>query len=287
MHHFVTKFSGSCLEMKSVGVGTLQLSAEMGNKETNIAKVAELFDAMSKEKVDIVVIPKNFSTGFPSSREELEKWAEPVPGPTCEELADLARKYRMDIVGGTVIEKEGERFFDTCPILGSDGKLVGKYRRVHVSAFESELGFAAGTEHLTFDVHGGPIGVLIASDIDFPEAARILSLKGAPLVFWLAAVGYEWIDICRSLENAQAFINIFYLVVSNLTGKAGGTFFFGESRIINPMGETVACAGTNYGEKYQNNVAIASIDLEMVRRIREQPTSLLNRRRPETYKLLT
>ena len=272
--------------MKKVKVAAVQFDVVSGEKERNLSKVIELLEKAAKEGVEIAAIPKDFLSGHPITKEAVAKFSEPIPGPATDRLAEVARNNSMYIVGGSIIEKENEKYYNTCAILDPKGELVGKYRKCNLWMIppldEVGAGLTPGTDYPVFETDVGKIGVLLDVDIDFPEPARILALKGAEIIFWLTAVDYKWIDICRSLEEAYAFVNMVYMVVANRCGVR----YFGESRIISPMGETIASAGTSYGTLFPENIVIATLDLEELRKLREQPWNLLKRRKPETYELI-
>jgi len=270
-------------------VVTVQFRPEFGKKETNLAKLEEIIDKVSKEisGVDIVAIPKWFSTGFLDNKEDVANWAEPIPGPTTNALGNICRKNEIYMVGGTLVERDGQKLFDTCPFIVRDGKLIGKYRRMHIGAHHAKLGMVNGTpnNYPVFETDKGVIGIYIAHDNMFPEVPRILSLKGAQVLFWVGATDYKRINAYGKLLDAHAFANQVYIVACNQAGRdnIGKYFFFGNSRIINPLGETVASAGTFCTQDYQNRIAYADLNLSMTKEWREKPASLLSQRRPETY----
>lgn len=284
--------------MEKVKVAAVQFDVKSGDKARNLAKALELLQRAGKEGVNVVAIPMDFLTGIPITKEVVMKIAEPIPGPTTNKLAKIAEKYKMYILGGTIIEKADQKFYETCPLLGPDGTLVGKYRKVHTAMVpptdEIGAGITAGTEYPIFKIDIGAhtratIGVLLGTDIDFPEPARILALKGAEIIFWITAVDYSWIHICRCLTESYAFVNSVYMVFVNATGisKEWNQKFFGESRIINQTGETISSAGESHGTLSLEGMAIATLDLGLLHRIRKQASNLLKRRKPETYYLIT
>lgn len=280
--------------MEKIKVAAVQFNTKIGDKERNLAKAIELLRKASKENVDISAIPDYFLTGNVLTKENVKKWSEPIPGPTTDRLAEVARESKMYIVGGGIIEREGEKFYCTCPLLDRKGTLIGKYRKVNFwagpPADEVGAGLTAGTDYPVFKIDKTIIGMLLQVDIDFPEPARILGLKGAEIMFWMTSVDYAWIDVCRFLARAYAFNNLAYVITVNTTGMQEGLGYFGESTAINPLGEVLSSAGTSYGTYglFPEGMAIATLDLDLVRnlraqlkpfdRIKREPLSLLTKK---------
>ncbi len=276
--------------MKKVKVAALQFDSISDEKNKNLVKALEMLELAGKEKVDIAAIPDYFLTGYPVTKENVSKWAEPIPGPATNELSKVSKKYEIYIVGGGIIEKDGQDFYSTCPILGPNGEMIGKYRKANfwIAPPQDEVGagLTAGAEYPVFETEHGKIGILLQVDIDFPEPARILGLKGAEIIFWLTAVDYPWMDVCRFLARAYAFNNLAYVITVNRTGVYNNYIFYGESTIINPMGEVLTSAGQSYGTLFPDGTAITTIDINFVQQLRKQ-LNIFGRRKPETYSLLT
>ena len=264
------------MDVEKIRVAAVQFNSKIGDKERNIAKAVELLEKVGREKVDVSAVPDYFSTGNVITKENIKNWAEPIPGPTTDRLADVAREFNMCIVGGGIVENEGGKFYCTSPLLDRKGTLIGKYRKVNFWAGppmdEAGSGLTAGTDYPVFKIEGTTIGMLLQVDIDFPEPARILGLKGAEIFFWMTSVDYAWIDVCRFLAKAYAFNNLAYIVTVNTTGMQEGLGYFGESTIVNPLGEVISSAGTSYGTYglFPEGMAIAEVDLGLVRGLRAQ-----------------
>jgi len=273
-----------------VNVASVQFDIKSGDKGRNLSRAIELLEKAAEHNVDIAAIPDYFLTGYPVTKENVAKWAETIPGPTTDRLSETAKVHKMYIVGGSIIERENERFYCTCPVFGRDGNLVGKYRKVNFWMMpplnEADSGLTPGTDYPVFRTDFGVIGVLLQVDIDFPETARVLALKGAEIIFWLTGVDYPWIDVCRCLARAYAFSNLAYLITVNRTGTMQGYLYYGESTIINPMGEIIASAGQSYGNMFLEDMAIATIDLQLVRKLR-QMLDPFGRRKPDTFRIIT
>lgn len=274
-----------------VKVAGIQFDSKQGKKEANLSAAIRLVDEAADKGVKICALPDYFSTGIPLTKEFVRKWADTIPGDTTDRLGEASKKYRMYLMGG-MIERKGERYFSTSPLIGPDGNVLGIYRKVNLFTAdplnEVGVGLTSGREHSVFRTDFGVIGMLLQCDIDFPEAAKVLALKGAEVVFWMTSVGYHWADMNYRLCQTYAFTNSMYLVMVNRTGRVEGYSipFYGGSCIISPVAEVIASAGTSIGAIYLEGMAVADIDLASVRELRERWKLLERFKHSNTYKEL-
>ena len=142
-----------------------------------------------------------------------------------------------------IFEKDGGTNYNTSILLGRDGKLIGKYRKVCLPRGEIDGGLAPGNEYPVFDLDFGRIGMMICWDVAYPEVARELSAKGAEIIFMPIWGGNETLCKARAIENQN------YLVISSYDLK---------SAIYDRQGETLASA-----KQIRDNseAVIAEIDL--------------------------
>ena len=107
--------------------------------------------------------------------------AEPIPGPASDYFAEQARKHRLHLVVG-LVERERHLIYNTAVLLGPDGALIGKYRKVTLPRSEIEAGVTPGSEYPVFSTQLGRIGIMICYDGFFPEPARQLAIHGAEII---------------------------------------------------------------------------------------------------------
>jgi predicted amidohydrolase len=146
--------------------------------------------------------------------------AEPLDGPRVRRLAEIARRHRMWVHGGSVLELDGDRVYNTSVLLDRGGELVATYRKIHlfdadppgaVPSRESFL-YSAGDRVVTAETDFGRVGLTICYDLRFPELYRQLAVLGATILFVPAAFRHEtgtdhW-DVlvrARAIED-QAFV---------------------------------------------------------------------------------
>jgi len=173
--------------------------------------------------------------------------AEPVPGPTTELFARLARETGAVAVLN-LFERDGGRTFDSSPVIDADGRLLGTTRMVHIMEgprFHERGYYTPGDrETFVFETAVGRVGVAICYDRHFPEYMRALRLLGAELVVipQAGSVG-EWPEGLFEAEvRTAAFQNGYYAALANRVGREDVLEFAGESFVADPDGAVIARA---------------------------------------------
>jgi N-carbamoylputrescine amidase len=208
--------------------------------------------------------------------------AEPVPGPTTDAFAGIARDRGLVIVLN-VFELDGDRTFDCSPVIDADGSLAGRTRMVHITeypCFHERQYYAPGDLGApVFATRAGRIGIAICYDRHFPEYMRALALAGADLVVIpQAGVEDEWPpglfegEVCTA-----AFQNGYFAALCNRVGREGQLTFSGESFVCGPEGAVRARA-----PRGQDAILYADIDLADAARSHAR-RRLLADRRPDLY----
>ena len=204
--------------------------------ETSIAQAARL-------KADLVVMGETLpSVGVKLQPHEI---AEAVPGPTTEYFGKLASQHSLHLVF-SLYEREGHLVYNTGVLIGPDGKLIGKYRKVCLPHGEVEKGIAPGNSYPVFDTAFGKVGLMVCYDGFFPEVARELSNNGAEVIAWPV-----W-GCNPLLAQARACENHVYVVSSTFMAPKEGWML---SAVFDQTGKAIAKADT-WGE-----VAVAEVDL--------------------------
>ena len=188
----------------------------------------------------LVIFPECALTGYCFEvREDAMAVAESIPGPATEAMAEACREHDVFAIFG-LLEKDGERLFNACALVGPDG-LVGSYRKVHLPSLGVDRFVTPGDR--PFAVHeaaGLRVGMNICYDYSFPEATRVLMLEGADLV----ALPTNWPEGSRKgaqyLINARAHENHFYYFAVNRVGEERGFGFIGLSKCADPTGDLIA-----------------------------------------------
>ena len=215
-------------------------------------------------------------------RSETREKAEPIPGPTTEAFAEKARDLSVVVVIN-LYERDGERCFDTSPVIDADGALLGRTRMIHITdyaCFHERDYYTPGDTGVPVYATGvGRVGVAICYDRHFPEYMRALALGGADLVAipQAGAVG-EWPEGLFEAEvRTAAFQNGYFVALCNRVGAEECLEFAGESFICGPDGRILARAAPG-----EEQILYADLDLEETARSHAKRLFLPDRR-PELY----
>jgi deaminated glutathione amidase len=211
--------------------------------------------------------------------------AEPLDGRRVARLADAARRHRMWVHGGSVLELDGERVFNTSVLLDREGSVVATYRKIHlfdadppggVPSRESFL-YSPGEDVVTAETEFGLVGLSICYDLRFPELYRQMAVRGATILFVPSAFRYETgKDHWDVLLRARAIEDQAFVVAAAQWGPWGPEDRerrnFGNSLVADPWGRVIARAPDGVG------LTIAEIDLDEIARVREALPALRHRR---------
>ena len=148
--------------------------------DARLAEAAPLIVEAATRGCDILCLPEYFA----DSKQGMaaESLAEPVGGPVTTWLSDQARNHNMALVA-TVAIKDDRGIANGGVAYNKQGELVGRYGKVHLPPGERDK-TVPGDGFDVFEIEGAKVGMQICYDLDFPEGCRILSLKGAEIIFW-------------------------------------------------------------------------------------------------------
>jgi N-carbamoylputrescine amidase len=213
-------------------------------------------------------------------------WAEPVPdGPTIKRMQSVAKETGMVLVVPVYeVEREGF-YYNTAAVIDSDGSYLGKYRKHHipqVKGFWEKFYFRPGNLGWpVFETAAGRVGVYICYDRHFPEGWRALGLAGAQIVYNPSATSRGLSAYLWQLEQpAAAVANEYFIAAINRVGveELGDNDFYGTSYFVDPRGQLVGDAASNYEEE----LLVRDLDLDMIEQVR-QLWAFYRDRRPEAY----
>lgn len=254
------------------------------DRQANLDRAARMI-AAAAGKTDLLVLPEIFNA--PYQTDLLAEYAEPIPGPTTAVLSELAAKYELLLVGGSIPEC-GERghIYNTSCVFAPDGKMLGYHRKLHLFdidipgsiVFKESDVFTPGNELQTFKYDDIAFTVIICYDIRFPELTRQAALDGAdiiivPAAFNLTTGPAHW----EILMRTRALDNQVFLLAASPARNPGATYqAWGHSMVVDPWGTVLAEGGTGEETIY------AELDLEKLRQVRQE-LPLLRHRRPQLY----
>ncbi|KAK4770398.1 hypothetical protein SAY87_030930 [Trapa incisa] len=270
-------------------IGLCQLSVT-ADKERNIAHARKAIEETAKKGAQLVVLPEIWNS--PYSNDSFPVYAEDIDAgasPSVSMLSEIARRLKITIVGGSIPERSGDRLYNTCCVLGSDGKVKAKHRKIHlfdidipgkITFMESKT-LTAGETPTIVDTDVGRIGVGICYDIRFPELAMIYAARGAHLLCYPGAFNMttgplHW----ELLQRARAVDNQLYVATCSPARDAGaGYVAWGHSTLVGPFGEVLATT------EHEEAIIIAEIDYSIME-MRRTNLPLVKQRRADLYQLV-
>jgi predicted amidohydrolase len=198
----------------------------------------------------------------------------------------LTKKYGMWVVTGYDESEEG---YQSALIFNENGEIVGKHRKTYLANIEVREGKMAGNDLKVFETKYGKIGVVICADILCPEVTRVLTLKGAEIIFHLIGVGMDGqlqYDLWKSMIQIRAIENLLYFVTSTNNQP------FRKDETTLPLGLIVNSGGQILAETRKSNLIHTSINLEEREKDARKGTfhksysKMISRRQPKLYSLL-
>jgi predicted amidohydrolase len=177
----------------------------------NCRQFEPLLAEAAKQKADLVVLGETITNV--NLGKTYAECAEPIPGPSTDYFGELAKKHNLYIVVG-LVERDKHLVYNVAVLLGPDGKLVGKYRKVCLPRQELMVGVTAGHEYPVFDTKFGKVGMMVCYDGFFPEVARELSNRGAEVIAWPVAGCNPLLAAARACENHTYLVSSCYNDVS-------------------------------------------------------------------------
>ncbi|MGE0826361.1 MAG: carbon-nitrogen hydrolase family protein [Candidatus Binatia bacterium] len=266
--------------MQSYLAAAIQMTAS-SSKEENLTK-AETFIRLAADRgASLVVLPEVFA--WRGSRTEECAQVEAIPGPTSDQLCEVAQRHHLYILGGSFLAKSDEvRSYNTSLLINPDGEILAHYRKIHlfdidipgqVRVKESDTK-KPGQEVVTCQTPLGMFGLSVCYDLRFPELYRELANRGAEVIFVPSAFTFptgaaHWEPLLR----ARAIENQAYIIAPNQIGKnPHGYADYGNSMIIDPWGKVITRAPD------KECIITAEIDRDYLEKVRRELPSLSHRR---------
>ncbi len=277
----------------SVTVAALQ-TALTDDIATNVARVTELVRAAAAKGAQII-LPSELFEGhyFCRTQDEADfARARPAEGhPTLRHFQALAAELGV-VIPVSFFEAAGPEHYNSITVFDADGTDLGLYRKSHIPdgpGYQEKFFFKPGnTGFKTFATKFGTIGVAICWDQWFPEAARLMALAGADILFYPTAIGSEpeepdldSRDSWQRVMIGHAVANSVGVVAANRIGTEGtggnSITFYGSSFVANARGDKLAELGRD-----ETGIALATLDLAQIRRVRAS-MGFFRDRRPSLY----
>lgn len=253
------------------------------DKKINTEKALEVVDIAVKEDAKIICFQELFNLHwFPKDRNEHAfELADTIKGDIVDAFKDKAKRHGVVIIL-PIFEKSQNKYYNSCVVIGEKGKILGIYRKIHIPdipLWEEKYYFNEGDRGIpVFETEYGKIGIQISWDNLYPEATRVLALKGADIIFSPTACAFKSQHLWQSVISGNAITNCIFIMRVNRVGSEELQDFYGMSFCVNPEGELI---GGPTGRS--DSILLADIDFDYLKEIRRE-WPILQGRRPQFYK---
>ncbi len=249
------------------------------NIENNLQKIEKMIKEAAVGGAELIAFPENaeyIGTDYPGN-------AQQVPGPVTDSFSAWAKQYQIYIHCGSITQKrEGGTPYNTSFLWNKEGKIIGKYSKLHMFDIDMDEGpsykesdeTSAGSEIVVSKTKLGNFGFAICYDMRFPEIFKLMALNGAQVIFVPADFTMNTgKDHWMALLRARAIENTCYIAAPGQIGQKPEFMAYGKSIVIDPWGNVIAMASD------EEQLVYAQIDTTLIDKVRRQVPSLQNIRR--------
>ncbi|MGM9796523.1 MAG: carbon-nitrogen hydrolase [Parabacteroides sp.] len=267
-------------------VGLVQ-QANTADRAANIEKLQRHIRQAAAEGAELVVLQELHNGLYFCQTEDTSVFdqAEPIPGPSTELFGALAKELGIVLVLSLFERRAPGLYHNTAVVLERDGSIAGKYRKMHIPddpAYYEKFYFTPGDLGFEpIDTSVGRLGVLVCWDQWYPEAARLMAMRGAEMLIYPTAIGWESSDTAEekarqlgawvTVQRGHAVANGLPVISVNRTGhepdpsgQTNGIQFWGNSFVAGPQGELITTLPND--EEVVRVVEVDKLRSEQVRR---------------------
>ena len=252
------------IDVSTITVGLVQMACSP-EADKNLTSAIESICAAAKKGAQIICLPELFLTQYFCQTEDTQNFslAESLPGPTSETLSKLAKELEVVLIVPLFEKRIQGIYHNSAIVIDADGSVAGTYRKMHIPddpGFYEKFYFTPGDMGFTpIETSVGKLGVLVCWDQWYPEAARLMAMAGADLLFYPTAIGWDLTDTeeertrqhgaWETIQRSHAVANSVPVIVAHRTGFEAspvegdpGIQFWGQSFVAGPQGEILAKA---------------------------------------------
>jgi 5-aminopentanamidase len=262
-------------------IAVYQCEPRPGQVDRNLERLARVAEQAAAEDVNLLVCPEMYLTGYHIGIDAVRQLAESRDGPSAYAVAEVARRTGVAIGYGYPERGAEDAFFNSVQLFSATGASLANYRKTHLFGdLDKSMFCASDADSAVVDVAGWWVGMLICYDVEFPENARKLALRGAELIIAPTANMVPFDVVCTTIVPARAYENQLYLAYANYCGTEREFEYCGLSCVAAPDGSDIARAGRS------EELIIGELDHELLTASRHTATYLADRR-PQLYAALS
>lgn len=281
------------LKNKFVTLGLIQTKVST-DIPFNLKKTGKMVRQAAKKGAQIICLQELFNIPYIPQKQGIDKnlYSESLNGPVCKQMGSLAKELGVALIVPFYEKTLDGKYFNTAAVFGKNGKLLGKYHKVHIphdpGFYEKDYFEQGQSGYKIYKTKFGTFAVLICYDQWFPEAAREARLAGAEIIFYPTAIadiiGYkhsnDWHDAWETVQRGHAIANSVVVAAVNRVGVEGRSKFWGQSFVTDAWGKILKRA-----DKNREQILVQKVDLEY-NKFLSDGWGFLRNRRPDTYKSL-
>lgn len=230
------------MEQKKVNISLLQMSSVIGDVNANIEKVKKIIAQNLNYQTDVLILPEVWTIGWSCSHFR-ESAQDLYNGSVATFLSEIAKNYNTNIIGGSYITKQGDNYFNTCPVYDRRGNFVTSYSKMHLYSYygcDEDKYVSCGDNPVLVELDGIKYGLSICYDIRFPELYRAYAKSGADILVNCAAWGSKKPVPWEMMTKSRAIENQCYMAALTQSGYIeNGEYNLGQSRIIDYKGDEI------------------------------------------------
>lgn len=262
-------------------IGLVQMHCTK-NPQDNLQKAMASITELAEKGAQIICLSELFnSLYFCQTRDDAYfDLAETIPGPTTDKLGALAKKFNVVILASLFENAGNGQYFNTVAVLDGEGKIAGKYRKMHIpddpaNGYDEAYYFGQGDLGFrVFDTPHAKIAPMVCWDQWFPEGARLCAVQGAKILFYPTAIGWPLVDreelnraeheAWQIIQRSHAIANNVFVVAVNRVGLQDRLNFWGTSFVADPYGRVIAKASSDKEENL-----LVTCDLNIIDEMRK------------------
>jgi N-carbamoylputrescine amidase len=273
------------------------------NTTKNLKNAVSWIAKAAKQGAEVICLPELFRSQYFCQSEDINNFdlAEPIPGESTNAICKVAKQLGVSVIVPLFEKRSSGIYHNTIAFIGSDGELIGKFRKMHIpddpSYYEKYYFTPGDLGYKSFKTDCGNIGTLICWDQWYPEAARLTAMQGADIIFYPTAIGWHpseklkhgkiQFESWQTVQRGHAIANGVYVAAANRIGleklkeDSDGIEFWGQSFICSPQGEILAQASADKEE-----ILLAEVDFGKIEKIRRN-WPFFRDRRIDSYEDIT